>query len=148
MVGGGFYWLIELLQRFANVSLPVAVLIYVLFSTYQGSVFLFFGWMVRTIHDRKAFSMALLAPTSMVVAELFVPLLFPSHLAIMQAWHPMVIQIADLTGPMGVTALLLMVNGAIYGLLTRGRRGVLPAFAACPGTRRNSALWIFKNEPS
>jgi apolipoprotein N-acyltransferase len=129
-VGGGFYWMIELLRRFASVSLPVATLLYLLFSAYQGSVFLFFAWMVRAIHERKAFSMALLAPICMVVAELFVPLLFPSHLAIVQAWHPIVIQISDITGPMGVTALLVMVNGAIYGLLTRGRRGAVPAFAS------------------
>jgi apolipoprotein N-acyltransferase len=117
-----------LLRRFARVSLPVAVLLYLLFSVYQGSVFLLFGWTVRTIHDRKAYAMALLAPISMVVAELFVPLLFPSFVAIVQAWHPMVIQIADITGPMGVSALLLLVNGAVYGVLTKGRKAVIPAF--------------------
>jgi len=140
MVGGGFYWIIELLRRFANLSLPVAVLLYVLFCAYQGSVFLLFGWLVRTIRRRTSYSMTLLAPVTMVTSELLVPLLFPSHLAIMQAWHPLVIQIADLTGPMGVTALLLMVNGAVYDLLTndlltndlltRRRKGLALAIAA------------------
>jgi apolipoprotein N-acyltransferase len=130
MVGGGFYWLIELLRRFADLSLPLAVPLYVLFCAYQGSVFLLFGWLVRTIRRRTSYSMTLLAPVAMVTSELLVPLLFPSHLAIMQAWHPLVIQIADLTGPMGVTALLLMVNGAAYDLLTRRRKGLAPAIAA------------------
>ncbi|MGA8500228.1 MAG: apolipoprotein N-acyltransferase [Candidatus Sulfotelmatobacter sp.] len=130
MVGGGFYWLIETMRRFANLSLPVALLLYVLFCAYQGSVFLLFGWLVRTIRRRTSCPMALLAPLAMVTSELFVPLLFPSHLAIMQAWHPLVIQIADLTGPMGVTALLLMVSGAAYDLLTRRRRGLAPAMAS------------------
>ena len=130
MVGGGFYWLIELLRRFADVSSPVAVFFYLLFCAYQGSVFLLFGWAVRAIRRRKAFPMALLAPLAMVACELIVPLLFPSHLAIMQAWHPMVIQVSDLTGPMGVTALLLMVNGAFYDALTRGRRAALPVLSS------------------
>jgi apolipoprotein N-acyltransferase len=130
MVGGGFYWLIGLLRRFAGLPLPVAFLVYALFSAYQGSVFLLFGWLVRTIVHRSAWPMALLAPLAMVTSELLVPLLFPSHLAIMQAWHPMVIQIADLAGPMAVTALLLMVNGAVYDLLTRRRKALAPAIAA------------------
>jgi apolipoprotein N-acyltransferase len=129
MVGGGFYWLIALLRRFAGLPLPVAFLLYVLFSAYQGSVFLLFGWLVRTIGRRSAWPMALLAPLTVVTCELLVPLLFPSHLAIMQAWHPMVIQVADLAGPMGVTALLLMVNGAVYDLLTRQRKALVPAIA-------------------
>src|SRR5580704_2089510 len=129
MVGGGFYWLIELLRRFANLSLPVAVLLYLVFCAYQGSVFLLFGWLLRTIRHRTSYPVALLAPVIMVTSELLIPLLFPSHLAIMQAWHPLVIQIADLTGPMGVTALLLMVNGAVYDLLTRRRQGLAPAIA-------------------
>ena len=130
MVGGGFYWLIELLRRFARLPLPVTFLLYVLFSAYQGSVFLLFGWLVRTIGRRTAWPKALLAPLAIVTCELLVPLLFPSHLAIVQAWHPMVIQVADLAGPIGVTALLLMVNGAVYDLLTRQRKALVPAVAA------------------
>ena len=130
MVAGGFYWLIETLRRFANLSLPAALLVYVLFCAYQGSVFLLFGWLVRTIRRRTSYPMALLAPLAMVTSELLIPLLFPLHLAIMQAWHPLVIQISDLTGPMGVTALLLVVNGAVYDLLTRRQKGLAPAMAA------------------
>jgi apolipoprotein N-acyltransferase len=127
MVGGGFYWLIELLQRFAELSLPAALALYVPFCAYQGSVFLLFGWSLRAIRRKYALPMPLLAPVVMVACELIVPLLFPSHLAIMQAWHPMVIQVADLAGPMAVTALLLMVNGAVYDLLTNRRKAILPA---------------------
>ena len=45
------------------------------------------------------------------------PQIFPCGQWITQAWHPLVIQIAELTGPWGVTALLMMVNGAIYDRL-------------------------------
>jgi len=130
MVGGGYYWIIALLRRFAGLPLPGAFLVYVLFCAFQGSVFLLFGFFVGAIRRRSALPMTLLAPLAMVTSELLVPLLFPAHQGIMQAWHPLVIQIADLTGPAGVTALLLMVNGAIYDLLTRKRQALAPAIAA------------------
>jgi len=51
-----------------------------------------------------------------------VPLVFPYYLAITQAWQAHVIQVADLTGPLGITALLMMVNGAGYDFICDGRR--------------------------
>ena len=128
-VGGGFYWMVELLQRFGGLSLPLAVLLYLVFCAYHGSIFLLFAWMVRTIRRRTSYPMVLLAPLAMATSELLVPMLFPFHLAIVQAWHPLVIQIADLAGPIGVTALLLVVNGAIYDLATRRRKALASAVA-------------------
>ena len=43
-----------------------------------------------------------------------VPYVFPWYLAITQAWVRPVIQIADLTGPLGVSFLLVLCNGALY----------------------------------
>jgi len=125
-IGGGYYWMIELLSRFADLSLPAALLFYLVFSAYQGSVFLLFGWIVRTIQRRTPVPMILLAPLAGATAELVVPLIFPSHMAIVQAWHPLLIQIADLTGPIGVSALLLVVNGAIYDVLAQLREKQQP----------------------
>jgi apolipoprotein N-acyltransferase len=59
-----------------------------------------------------------------------VPQLFPCGQWISQAWHPLVIQIAELTGPFGVTALLMVVNGALYDLTVDGRAARYPALAA------------------
>ncbi len=56
--------------------------------------------------------MTLLAPIAMVSCELLVPQLFPCGQWISQAWNPLVIQVSELTGPFGVTALLMMINGA------------------------------------
>ena len=66
----------------------------------------------------------------MVSCELLVPQLFPCGQWISQAWHPLVIQIAELTGPLGVTALLMMVNGALYDLAVDRRAARYPALAA------------------
>jgi apolipoprotein N-acyltransferase len=74
--------------------------------------------------------MVLLAPLALVVSEFIVPQLFPCGQWITQAWHPLVIQISELTGPLGVTALLMLVNGALYDLLTKHRAARTGAISA------------------
>jgi apolipoprotein N-acyltransferase len=74
--------------------------------------------------------MVLLAPLGMALCEFIVPQIFPCGQWITQAWHPLVIQIAELTGPYGVTALLMVVNGALYDLLSRDRAAARSAIAA------------------
>jgi apolipoprotein N-acyltransferase len=59
-----------------------------------------------------------------------IPQVFPSGQWISQAWHPLVIQIAELTGPLGVTALLMLVNGALYDLFGTPRAGRWAALGA------------------
>jgi apolipoprotein N-acyltransferase len=63
----------------------------------------------------------------MVTFELTVWMMLPWYLAITQAWQPAVIQVAELTGPLGVTALLMMVNGAIYDAATMRRKRLVTA---------------------
>jgi apolipoprotein N-acyltransferase len=75
--------------------------------------------------------MALLGPVSLVSCELVVPQLFPCGQWISQAWNPIVIQVSELTGPLGVTAMLMMINGALYDLISNARAGRYPAIASC-----------------
>ena len=82
--------------------------------------------------------MALLAPLAMAICEFVVPQLFPCGQWITQAWHPLVIQITELTGPIGVTALLMMVNGALYDVLSR--QGAWRSSAIAAGVILGAAL--------
>src|SRR5262245_7341898 len=59
----------------------------------------------------------------MVALGIGFPQMFPYYLAISQAFVPAVIQIADLTGPLGVTALLLALNGALLDAWRTRDRG-------------------------
>jgi len=127
---GGFYWLIDVMQRFANFPWWAAALVLLLFCATRGLIFLLFTAIVCGIRRRRRVPMTLLAPIAMVVSEWAVPQLFPCGQWISQAWHPLVIQIAELTGPLGVTALLLMVNGALYDLAVDGRAARYPALTA------------------
>lgn len=135
---GGFYWITELLVRFGHMPLPLAVLCLLLLGAYQATVFLWFALAARRIYNFTAerlgnpLPMALVAPIAMVTFEMIVPFIFPWYLAITQAWVVPVIQIAELTGPVGVTAMLMAVNGAIYDALveTRLRRRIVPVAGA------------------
>jgi apolipoprotein N-acyltransferase len=127
---GGFYWLIDVMRRFADFPWWAAALVFLLFCAARGVIFLLFTGIVRGIRRRRRVPMTLLAPLCMVSCELVVPQLFPCGQWISQAWHPLVIQIAELTGPLGVTALLMVVNGALYDLAVDGRAARYPALGA------------------
>ncbi len=126
---GGFYWMDGLLERFGHMPAIEALPIMLLLVAYQGLAFALFSWGVRRAQDRTGRPLALLAPLVMVAIELLVPQIFPYYLAIAVAFVPRLIQVADLTGPLGVTALLVLFNGALADFLRdrRCRRGLAVA---------------------
>lgn len=128
--GGGFYWLIDVTQRFADFPWAAATAVFFVFCAARALIFLLFTGAVHAIRRHRRVPMALLAPLAMASCELVVPQLFPCGQWITQAWHPLVIQISELTGPLGVTALLMVVNGAVYDLAPRDRAGLRSAIAA------------------
>jgi apolipoprotein N-acyltransferase len=119
---GGFYWMDGLLERFGHMPTVEALPIMALLMAYQGLAFAFFSWGVRRAWDRTGAPLALLAPLVMVAVELLMPQIFPYYLAISQAFVPVVIQLADLTGPLGVTALMLACSGAVADLVFARQR--------------------------
>lgn len=127
---GGFYWLIEVMRRFAEFPWWAAALVFLLFCAARGVIFLLFTAIVRRIRSARRVPMTVLAPLVMVSCEWVVPQIFPCGQWISQAWNPLVIQIAELTGPLGVTGLLMAVNGALYDLAVDGRAARYPASAA------------------
>src|SRR5216683_4847510 len=110
--GGGFYWLIDVMQRFADFAWWATAPVFLLFCAAHAIIFLLFTGIVYGIRQRRRVPMTVLAPLCMVSCELVVPQLFPCGQWISQAWQPLVIQISEITGPLGVTALLMLVNGA------------------------------------
>jgi apolipoprotein N-acyltransferase len=133
----GFYWMDGLLERFGHMSALEAWPIMLLLTAYQGLEFALFSWGVVRVRARVGASapLALIAPLVMVTIELAMPQVFPFYLAISQAWNPHLIQIADLTGPIGVTALMLVFNGALLDAWMgwragRGRAALRPLVVA------------------
>lgn len=138
---GGFYWLLDTTQRFTHLPWVVAALVLFLFCATRAVIFLIFTAVVCAIRRPAVLGlrpgagfrpvpMAVLAPAGMVLSEYLIPQIFPCGHWISQAWHPLVIQITELTGPLGVTGLLMLVNGALYDLLSgdpRARGAVVAA---------------------
>jgi apolipoprotein N-acyltransferase len=112
--GGGFYWIVPFLQRFGHLPLVAAVPIFLLLVSYQAITFAAFAWCVRRLCDRFDTPTLFIAPVVYVALEMAVPFVFPWYLAITQAWVRPVIQIADLTGPLGVSFLLILCNAALW----------------------------------
>jgi len=139
---GGFYWMDGLLERFGHMAPIEALPIMALLIAYQGLAFAFFSWGLRRAWDRTGAPLVLLAPLVMVAVELLMPQIFPYYLAISQAFVPAVIQIADLTGPLGVTALMLSFSGACADLVFASRRRTWPAFSSWRGLAIVGALIV------
>jgi len=110
----------------AVVASTDAAAVFLLFCAARGIIFLLFTAAVCAIRKRVQVPMTVLAPIGMVSSELLVPQLFPCGQWISQAWNPLVIQISELTGPLGVTALLMLVNGALYDLTQNPRAARYP----------------------
>jgi apolipoprotein N-acyltransferase len=125
---GGFYWITGLLVRFAHMPRPVGILLCLLLSAYQGLAFVGFAWSYVRIRNAWPLPIALIAPIAMTVFDFAVPQIFPCYVSITQTYFLPIIQIADITGPVGVTFLMVLVSGAIWDWLER--RSWKPAVAA------------------
>lgn len=118
---GGYYWVVHLLQEFAGLALPLALLGCFLLCLYQGFLLAVVLWLVR-LADRDLGVRPVWALTvAFVSMETVYPLLFPSYVGNALYQVPTLTQVADLFGMLGITALICLVNGALYELLTAVR---------------------------
>jgi len=126
---GGFYWITNLLMRFGHMPWLPATALFLLLAAYQGLHWGLFAYIVRRVTLRQPeLPMTLLAPVTMTAMELIMPFIFPWYLAITQAWIVPVIQVAELTGPLGVTFLMMLTNGMLYDVVASRLDG-RPLFA-------------------
>jgi apolipoprotein N-acyltransferase len=112
MNAGGFYWLINMLKTFSGFPLPLCLLFTLIISAYQGGRLALLGWLHgrATARDWPApivFAMAFAA------SELVYPLLFPWYYAATVHKLPVLMQLADIGGPILVGLVLVAVNLAI-----------------------------------
>ena len=120
--GGGFYWIVTMLRQFADASWPLAVLGLLLLSAANGIVFAIWAWATRLICRGAGWSAAGISPVIWTAAEKFWPQLFPNYLGASQYKLSLVTQIADFTGILGVTFLVVYANSTIHVVIERIRR--------------------------
>ncbi len=119
--GGGFSWIVTMLRQFADAPWLVAVLGLLLLAAANGLVFAVWAWATRLISRDAGWNAVWVAPVVWTGVEKFWPQLFPNYLGASQYKLSLVTQIADLTGILGVTFLVIYANATVYAVIERIR---------------------------
>lgn len=134
--GGGFYWIVTMLRQFADAPLWLAAPGLLLLAAANGLVFAVWAWATRLVTRDAGWNGVWVAPVVWTAAEKFWPQLFPNYLGASQYKLLLVTQIADLTGILGVTFLVIYANSTVHAVIERVRTGqrrpwrLVAAFAA------------------
>ena len=121
MIGhaGGFYWIIYMFQEFAGMPLLPAFLGLILLAAANGIIFAVWAWGTRMIVRETGWSVIWVSPVLWTALEKFWPEIFPNYLGASLYKLTYLTQIADVTGVLGLTFLVVYVNSLIYSLLQR-----------------------------
>jgi apolipoprotein N-acyltransferase len=127
---GGYTWIMHVLRVFAFAPPPLAFLGYLLVCVAQGFLFGVMSSALVWVGRRTRWPATALLPLALVATEFAYPLLFQSYTGV--ALMPLLplVQIADLGGPLILSALQAVVNGALFDALEAwltGRAAPLPA---------------------
>jgi apolipoprotein N-acyltransferase len=109
---GGFYWLVNMLKTFSGFPLPLCLLFTVIICSYQGGRLALMGW----LHGRataRGWPAPLVFGAAFVASELVYPLLFPWYYAATIHNVPVLMQLADIGGPILIGVVLVAVNLAV-----------------------------------
>ncbi len=125
MVAGGYHWLVPFFEVFSGYGSFASGGFWLAFSTFIGAQYGVYGLLYAWLR-RRGWSVTLAALPTLVAAEWLYPKLFPVYLANSFSQLPALVQVADLGGPLLVTAVATMVNLTVFETW-RWRRGVRAA---------------------
>ena len=121
-----FYWLVYTIHVFGGFGYPLALLFYACLTLLSACQFVLFALAWRRIGPGP---LALAAPILWVSFEFLYPNLFLWRMANCQFHAPLLMQIGDVTGPFGLSFVMLWVSAGLAELIGRPRR-VVPLIAA------------------
>lgn len=110
----GFFWLTELLTRFADFPMWGTLFVHLLFAAFQGLQWALPAAALNWLRRRTGRDVLLLAPLCWVAGEAVLPHIFPSYLALMWAWQPLWLQVAEIGGVTTVGLVQLLINAGLY----------------------------------
>jgi apolipoprotein N-acyltransferase len=114
---GGFYWAIQMFRQFAGMAWPLAALGLLLLAAANGIVFAAWAWATRLITRDTGWNVVWVSPVVWTALEKLWPEIFPYYLGASQYKLSLVTQIADLTGILGVTFIVVYINSAVFAAL-------------------------------
>jgi apolipoprotein N-acyltransferase len=111
---GGYYWVNHLLREFAGLNVPLAFLGFFLLALYHGLSVAIAAYLVRAADVRLKVPAILSLPIAYCAVELVFPFIFPSYIGNSLYRVSILTQIVELFGMLGLTALICLVNVAIW----------------------------------
>ncbi|MBC8017606.1 MAG: apolipoprotein N-acyltransferase [Verrucomicrobia bacterium] len=123
---GGFYWAILMFRQFAGMAWPLAALGLLLLAAANGIVFAAWAWATRLITRDSGWNVAWVSPVVWTALEKFWPEIFPNYLGASQYKLSLLTQIADLTGILGVTFIVVYINSTLFAAIEQwsGKRRI------------------------
>lgn len=112
---GGYYWLIHVLREFSGFPLALCILFASVLVLQQAGAFGVFAWLWHLAHKR-GLSPTLALVISATTAEFAYPMLFPYYYGASFHNVPILLQTAELGGPLLVSVLCFLINGTIFEL--------------------------------
>jgi len=110
---GGYHWLAHTFSTFGGLSPVLAWIGTMLVCSYLGLLFGFLITLVSQLKLPPVWSLAFVNPA----LELLFPNIFPYNIGASQHRFTAITQIVEVTGMLGLTALIGLVNGACFELL-------------------------------
>jgi len=114
-----FYWLVYTMHVFGGFPYPIALFFYACLSAFSALQFVLFAAGFRALGFGP---LGVAAPVLWVVLEFFFPNLFLWRMGNSQMQVPVLLQVGDLTGPYGLSFVIVWVNAGIALALARPRR--------------------------
>ena len=124
MSWGGYYWLMHVLNLFSGFPFWLCAVFASVLNLWTAGSFTLAAWLWSRARDR-GWSPTFAAVAALLACEFLYPLLFPFYYGASFHALPLVLQVSDLGGPLLLTALAVIVSGAVYelaqALVTRAR---------------------------
>jgi apolipoprotein N-acyltransferase len=108
----GFYWLLGMLKEFSGFPTPICLLFMSILCAYQGLRVGALGWLY-TRAERRGWPVHFAFVAAFAGSELLFPVLFPWYFGATVHRIPLLLQTADIGGPILVGLVLIAVNFAI-----------------------------------
>ena len=116
---GGFYWVIGMFRAFAGIPWPLAALGLLLLAAANGIIVAAWAWATRLITRDTGWSVVWVAPVVWTALEKSWPEIFPNYIGASQYLLPRLTQVAEVTGILGVSFLVVFLNATVYAVAAR-----------------------------
>jgi len=118
-----FFWIVETVQRFSSLNLPLSYFILALFATAFGLYYAVTWGTAMWFRKHFGSNWVFLTPAMHVAMENLSPALFPYYEGVTQYRFPAMFQLASVIGSIGLTYLLFLVNCILAEGLFRKMEG-------------------------